>query len=142
MLKKQEDLLIFYRNLQGRLVSDPRLNGKILKKKTEFTIEVNRQDSKDNSNKTYFVNVVAFKQVAKFVLKHGKKGNMMAVQGRVKCNNYKQTVYIEIILTDGYTDRVMSFKISKPKQIIANTVSIPCALREELQNYIEIQIVR
>ena len=70
----------------GRLVADPTI------KKTsndlvigDFTIAVDREVK----GKTDFVRCTAWRQTAEFVAKYFRKGNMIAVTGRMENNSYE-----------------------------------------------------
>lgn len=77
--------------LMGRLVSDPEL--KITntgKEVTSFRIAVDRSYVKqDEERKADFFDVVAWGKTAAFVCQYFKKGNLIAVDGRLESRTYQ-----------------------------------------------------
>lgn len=70
----------------GRLVADPQIrrtsNDLII---GDFTIAVDRE----TKGKTDFIRCTAWRQTAEFVNKYFRKGNMIAVTGRMENNQYE-----------------------------------------------------
>lgn len=77
--------------LMGRLVSDPEL--KITntgKEVTSFRIAVDRgYVKKDEERKADFFDIVAWGKTAAFICQYFKKGNMIAVDGRLESRTYQ-----------------------------------------------------
>lgn len=75
--------------LMGRLTADPELrqtgNGNSV---VSFTVAVDRQYSKEEKQAD-FINVVAWRGTAEFIEKHFKKGQMIAVEGRIQTRKYE-----------------------------------------------------
>lgn len=73
-------------NLMGRLTKEPELretqNGNAV---TRFTIAVDRHTQ---DHKTDFINCTAFKGTAEFISKYFRKGQMIAVNGRLQIEDY------------------------------------------------------
>lgn len=76
--------------IMGRLTADPELkttnSGLSV---TRFTVAVDRQYQKDKEKKADFINVVAWRQTAEFVSRYFSKGSMIAVQGSIQTDKYK-----------------------------------------------------
>ncbi len=77
--------------LMGRLVSDPELrhtpNDVAV---TSFTIAVNRRFSKPGEERqTDFIDIVAWRQVADFICKYFRKGQMIAIEGSIQTRTYQ-----------------------------------------------------
>lgn len=77
--------------LMGRLVSDPELrhtpNDVPV---TSFTIAVNRRFSKPGEERqTDFIDIVAWRQLADFICKYFRKGQMIAIEGSIQTRSYQ-----------------------------------------------------
>ena len=76
--------------LMGRLTADPELkttqSGLSV---TSFCVAVDRRYQKDGEKQADFINVVAWRQIAEFICKYFKKGQMIAVQGSIQTRNYE-----------------------------------------------------
>lgn len=77
--------------LMGRLVSDPELkNTNTGKEVTSFRIAVDRgYVKKDEERKADFFDIVAWGKTAAFICQYFKKGNMIAVDGRLESRTYQ-----------------------------------------------------
>ena len=90
--------------LVGRLVSNPDL--KYSQKNTSvaiarYTLAVDRRFSKnDNEKSTDFIRCVAFKKSAEFAMKYFKKGQRIAIEGRLQTNKYNNKEGITVYTTD------------------------------------------
>lgn len=95
--------------LVGRLTKDCELR----KTKTgmavvQFTLAVDRQLSKEQKQSGQhpadFITCIAWKQRAEFLGNYGKKGDLMAVEGKIQTRSYKnqrgETVYVTEVLCD------------------------------------------
>lgn len=75
--------------LMGRLTADPELrqtgSGNSV---TSFTVAVDRQYAKEEKQAD-FINVVAWRKTAEFVKQYFKKGQMIAVEGRIQTRKYE-----------------------------------------------------
>lgn len=73
-------------NLMGRLTKDPELrrteSGNAV---TRFTIAVNRKYDRDKAD---FINCTAFKGTGEFIDKYFKKGEMIALSGRLQIDEW------------------------------------------------------
>ena len=90
----------------GRLVKDPELrttsSGTPV---TSFTLAVNRKFSKDGDRQADFFNIVAWQKSAEFAYKYFKKGQQIAVVGRLENRSWEdkegqKRVSTEIIAED------------------------------------------
>ena len=90
----------------GRLTKDPELkstqNGVSV---LNFTVAVPRR-FKDSSGErpSDFISCVAFRQTAEFISTWFKKGNIIAIDGRIQTRSYEQDgrrVYVTEVLVDG-----------------------------------------
>lgn len=89
--------------LMGRLTADPELrtttSGKSV---TSFTVAVDRQYKQGDERQADFINVVAWRGTADFITTYFKKGQMIALQGRLETRNYEdkngnKRVAVEVI---------------------------------------------
>lgn len=96
--------------LLGRLTKDPEVrytttNNTLV---CTFTLAVNRKNAKsDDKVKADFFNIVAWSKTGEFASKYFKKGQQIALIGRLETRNYEdkdgKTVYVtEVIAEDLY----------------------------------------
>lgn len=75
----------------GRLTKDPEVrytqtnNTQV----TSFTLAVNRRFTKEGEQQADFINCIAWSKTAEFVSKYFKKGQQVAVVGRIQVRNYE-----------------------------------------------------
>ena len=94
--------------LIGRLVKDPELKMTETSKREvcQFTIAINRPyTNEDGERQADFLNCVVWDKLAENLSKYQKKGNQIAVEGRIQTRNYENNegkkVYVtEIIATN------------------------------------------
>lgn len=94
--------------LIGRLVKDPELKMTETSKREvcQFTIAINRPyTNEDGEKQADFINCVVWDKLAENLSKYQKKGNQIAVEGRIQTRNYEdkdgKRVYVtEIIATN------------------------------------------
>lgn len=113
--------------LMGRLVSNPELrhtpNDVPV---TSFTIAVNRRFSKPGEERqTDFIDIVAWRQVADFICKYFRKGQMIAIEGSIQTRTYQdkdgnKRKAFEIIVnnaqfTESKKDNSSSFSLGEEK---------------------------
>lgn len=77
--------------LMGRLTAEPELrqtaNGTSV---VSFTLAVDRSYARQGEEKqTDFLNIVAWRQTAEFIAKWFRKGQLVAVSGRIQTRNYE-----------------------------------------------------
>lgn len=74
--------------LIGRITKDPELkysqSGKAF---TKFTLAVTREYNRDEAD---FINCIAWNKTAEVIAEYQRKGNQIAVQGRLNVRNYEQ----------------------------------------------------
>lgn len=93
--------------LVGRLTKDPELKMTENTKREvcQFTIAVNRPYTNDDGErKADFINCVVWDKLAENLSKYQKKGNQVAVEGRIQTRNYEdkdgKRVYVTEILAN------------------------------------------
>ena len=93
--------------LQGRLVRDPEISPKHAddpkKMNCIFTIAVRRDFIRDDRPDTDFFRCVAFGPPASYLVRNGKKGGRILVEGRVEINtvdndNGSRSVYAQVVV--------------------------------------------
>lgn len=96
--------------LIGRLVKDPELKMTENTKREvcQFTIAVNRPYTNDDGErKADFINCVVWDKLAENLSKYQKKGNQVAVEGRIQTRNYEdkdgKRVYVTEIISTNIT---------------------------------------
>ena len=95
--------------LLGRLTRDPetRFTQTNNVQVTSFTLAVNRRFTKQGEQQADFINCVAWNKTAEFVSKYFRKGQQVAIVGRIQTRTYQdnnnQTRYItEVIAEEVY----------------------------------------
>lgn len=77
--------------IMGRLTADPELrqtpSGVSV---TKFTVAVDRRTKSGEDKIADFINVVAWRSSAEFVVKYFQKGSMIAVQGSIQTGSYEK----------------------------------------------------
>lgn len=96
--------------LIGRLVKDPELKMTETSKREvcQFTIAVNRPyTNEDGERQADFINCVVWDKLAENLAKYQKKGNQIAVEGRIQTRNYEdkdgKRVYVTEIISTNIT---------------------------------------
>lgn len=85
--------------LAGRLTADPELrqtqNGVA---SCRFTVAVNRKfaDKSTGERQADFITCVAWRQTAEFVSRYFSKGKMIALEGELRNNNYKDRTHPDV----------------------------------------------
>ena len=104
-------------NLVGRLTKDIEIkktnSGKEV---TTFSLAVN--DKKVNDQQvSFFFNIVAWEQCARYLKQYAGKGDLIGVNGRLTTRNYQNTRGDKVTVTEVVADDVMLLnKASKAKQ--------------------------
>ncbi len=77
--------------LIGRLTNNPELRSTLHGTSvTRFTLAVNRPKGKDGKdNGADFINCIAWSKLAETIYKYCKKGNRLALEGRIQTGSYK-----------------------------------------------------
>ena len=90
-------------NLLGRLVRDPEVrysNGQQATAIARFTLAVDRKFKRDGEPTADFINCVAFGKTAEFIEKYFRKGNRMALSGRIQTGSYTNKDGNKVYTTD------------------------------------------
>ena len=94
--------------LIGRIVKDPEVK-KTQSNKTvaNFTVAINDKYSKD---KTDFINCVAWEKTADYLGNYVKKGNLIAVDGRISTRNYDGSDGKKVYITEVVCESVQGLE--------------------------------
>lgn len=95
-------------NLIGRITRDPitsRTQGREPLCVARFSLAIDRPPKKDGKKETDFPNVVAFGRQAENVERFLKKGDMIAVEGRLQTGSYEKDG-VTVYTTDVIANRV------------------------------------
>ena len=91
----------------GRLVADPELKytptGNAV---SSFTIAINRPFKQDGEQKADFINCVTWRKQAENLANYQKKGNLIAVDGRIQVRNYENQEGKKIYVTEVVADNI------------------------------------
>ena len=113
--------------LVGRLTKDPELNKTENTKREvcQFTIAVNRPYTNDDGErKADFINCVVWDKLAENLSKYQKKGNQVAVEGRIQTRNYDDKDGKKIYVTEIFVSNV-TFLDSKGSNDSVNNLEEP-----------------
>lgn len=132
--------------LMGRLTRDPEL------KHTQnnipvvsFTLAVDRGFGKnaENQQSTDFINIVAWRSTAEFVSKYFRKGQLVAVSGRIQVRNWKDRddnnrVSVEVVADECFfaEPKRSSYESSIPAQGEGNDNTTLAAANSEFEELI------
>ena len=92
----------------GRLTKDPEVK-KTQSNKTvaNFTVAIN---DKFNKDKTDFINCVAWEKTADYLGNYVKKGNLIAVEGRISTRNHDGSDGKKVYITEVVCDSMQSLE--------------------------------
>lgn len=113
--------------LVGRLTRDPELKMTENTKREvcQFTIAVNRPYTNDDGErKADFINCVVWDKLAENLSKYQKKGNQVAVEGRIQTRNYEDKDGKKIYVTEIFVSNV-TFLDSKGSNDSVNNLEEP-----------------
>ena len=113
--------------LIGRLTKDPELKMTENTKREvcQFTIAVNRPyTNEDGERKADFINCVVWDKLAENLSKYQKKGNQVAVEGRIQTRNYDDKDGKKIYVTEIFVSNV-TFLDSKGSNDSVNNLEEP-----------------
>ena len=113
--------------LVGRLTKDPELKMTENTKREvcQFTIAVNRPyTNEDGERKADFINCVVWDKQAENLVKYQKKGNQVAVEGRIQTRNYDDKDGKKIYVTEIFVSNV-TFLDSKGSNDSVNNLEEP-----------------
>ena len=93
--------------LVGRLTRDPELRKPTNDfSVTNFTVACDNRFSKQEENKTSFINCVVFNKSAEFLSNYGKKGSLVGVEGRIQTRSYDDREGKKVFVTEVVCDSV------------------------------------
>lgn len=111
--------------LTGRITKDPELRYTSTGiANVNFTIAVDRQMKDANGQRVAdFINCVAWRQQADFIGRFVRKGNMLAIEGRIQTRNYQGQDGLTHYVTEVLVDSVENLTPRDPNaQPVQNTV--------------------
>lgn len=85
-----------------------------------FSLAVNRRFAKEGEQQADFINIVAWNKTAEFVSKYFKKGQQVAVVGRIQTRNYEDDKGTKHYITEVIAEEVY-FADSKKEGTIETT---------------------
>jgi len=114
--------------LIGRLTRDPELkytpNGVAV---ANFNIAVNRPFAKEGEQQADFINGIAWRKQAENLANYQKKGNLIAIDGRIQVRNYEnqegKKVYVTEVVAENiqYLESKNKANTSEFNQTVTNT---------------------
>ena len=94
--------------LMGRLTKDPDIRytqtNNIMV--ASFSLAVNRRFAKEGEQQADFINIVAWNKTAEFCSKYFKKGQQVAVVGRIQTRNYEDENKVKHYITEVIAEEV------------------------------------
>lgn len=128
--------------LMGRLVSDPELkNTNTGKEVTSFRIAVDRGYVKQGEErKADFFDIVAWGKTAAFICQYFKKGNLIAVDGRLESRTYQakdgsNRYVVEVIANNvSFTGERRSDSTSSSVNAVATQATAPATEIDDLDD--------
>lgn len=73
---------------------------------TSFTLAVNRRFAKEGEQQADFINIVAWNKTAEFVSKYFRRGQQVAVVGRIQTRNYDDNNGVKHYVTEVIAEEV------------------------------------
>ena len=95
--------------LIGRLTRDPDVrysNGETAIAIARFTVAVDRRIKKDSENNADFINCIAFGKTGEVVEKYFRKGQRIALNGRIQTGSYTNNEGQKIYTTDVIAENI------------------------------------
>lgn len=93
--------------LMGRLTRDPELRRTTNETPvTSFTLAVERPKYKDADPATDFIDIVAWRKTAEFVNQYFRKGQLVAVEGRLQIRSYEDKEGVKRKVAEVVADQV------------------------------------
>ena len=89
---------------------------------TSFTLAVNRRFAKEGEQQADFINIVAWNKTAEFVSKYFKKGQQVAVVGRIQTRNYDDNNGVKHYVTEVIAEEVYFADSKKEGQVDASNM--------------------
>ena len=95
-----------------------------------FSLAVNRPKQKDKDQETDFINCVAYSGLAENLAKYQKKGNQIAVVGRIQTGSYDNNEGKKVYTTDVVVNEIQFLNSKSEPQSGAES-----GAQEELEKY-------
>lgn len=95
--------------LIGRLTRDPEVrysNGETAIAVARFTVAVDRRLKRDGENNADFINCIAFGKTGEVVEKYFRKGQKIALNGRIQTGNYVNNEGQKVYTTDVIAENI------------------------------------
>lgn len=95
--------------LIGRLTRDPDVrysNGETAIAIARFTVAVDRRVKRDNENNADFINCIAFGKTGEVVEKYFRKGQRIALNGRIQTGSYTNNEGRKVYTTDVIAENI------------------------------------
>lgn len=95
--------------LMGRLTKDPEIRYTGMGEPiaiARYTIAVNRPYKKDGQTQADFINIVSYRKAAEFIEKYFKKGQMIAIVGRLQVRSWDDSEGKRHWSTEVITDEI------------------------------------
>ncbi len=89
---------------------------------TSFTLAVNRRFAKEGEQQADFINIVSWNKTAEFVSKYFKKGQQVAVVGRIQTRNYDDNNGVKHYVTEVVAEEVYFADSKKEGQVDASNM--------------------
>lgn len=120
--------------LIGRLTKDPELKMTENTKREvcQFTIAVNRPyTNEDGERKADFINCVVWDKQAENLAKYQKKGNQIAVEGRIQTRNYDDNSGKKVYVTEVLVNNISYLDTKKDDSNFNNLEEPPVVEKQE-----------
>ena len=126
--------------LVGRLTKDPEL------RKTQsglsycqFTLAVDRRVPKDSQTQQTadFIGCVAWRQSADYLSNYGKKGSVVAVEGKIQTRNYDDRDGHRVYVTEIVTDALSLISSGTSKSSSERNMATGSLTRDQISQNIE-----
>lgn len=119
--------------LIGRIVKDPELRATPNNRSVcQFTIAVNRTYTNDEGKREAdFINCVVWDKQAENLAKYQKKGNQIAVEGRIQTRNYDDNSGKKVYVTEVLVNNISFLDTKKDDSNFNNLEEPPVVEKEE-----------
>ncbi|MDO5555248.1 MAG: single-stranded DNA-binding protein [Clostridia bacterium] len=120
--------------LMGRLTKEPEIRyTQSQAMVTSFTLAVNRKFAKEGEERqTDFINIVCWSKVAEFVSKYYKKGQQVAIVGRLQVRNYEDDTGMKKFITEVIAEETYFADSKKSQDDMLSTLSYPVSVDTNL----------
>lgn len=102
--------------LIGRLTKDVEFRENETLKQSKFILAVNRDFSKNEENKTDFINCIAWNKLAETINKYVHKGDQLGIEGRLQVSKYQDKEGNNRYSTDVIIDKITFVSSKKGNQ--------------------------